>query len=222
MRELGEALAVAGVTVSCPLLPGHGTDPRDLARTTWRDWEAAALAAFDELGADADKRFVCGFSMGADLAIRVATQRETEGLIALSPAIELRTRLGPFLPLLSRLMPLREKTSDIKDPMAKARHPSYRQQSLAAVRSLMDLIKVLRADIPKLDVPLLVIVSREDHAIHPRGAERLLREAASEDKQLVVLEDSYHVITVDREADRVRREVVAFVRRVGGIESPSP
>src|SRR4029077_21197105 len=65
MRDLGEALAAAGVSVSCPLLPGHGTDVRDLARTTWRDWEAAALAEFDALGPKSGSRFVCGLSMGA-------------------------------------------------------------------------------------------------------------------------------------------------------------
>jgi esterase/lipase len=62
-----------------------------------------------------------------------------------------------------------------------------------------------------------VIVSSQDHVIDPEGARRLVREARSEDKRLVVLDDCYHVITVDREAERVRREVLGFVREVAGI-----
>jgi carboxylesterase len=217
MRDLGEALAAVGVTVSCPLLPGHATDPKDLARTTWQDWEAAALAAFDDLGSDADRRFVCGLSMGASLGIRMANRRETAGLIALSPAVMLRSRLAPFLPLLCRLVRFRTKTSDIKDPAARARHPSYRVQSLAAAASLVDLLRRLPEEIRAIRVPLLVVAARDDHVIDPRGAQRLVKEAASEDKRLVWLEDSWHVVTVDRESERVRREVVSFVRRVGGI-----
>jgi carboxylesterase len=217
MRGLGEALAGVGVTVACPLLPGHGTSPRDLATTTWHDWEKAALEAWDDLAASHAPPFLCGLSMGASLAIRIATRRPAPGLVALSPAVKLRTRTGPLLPLLARLIPFRPKTSDIKDPVAKASHPSYRMQSLAAAASLVDLIASLPEEFPRITAPLLVIAAKEDHAVDPRGAERLYREASSKDKRLVLLGDSYHVITVDREQETVRREVVEFVRRVGGI-----
>jgi carboxylesterase len=217
MRGLGEALVAAGVTVSCPLLPGHGTDPRDLAGTTWHDWERAALEAYETLTATHAPPFLCGLSMGASIAIRIAARRPTPGLIALSPAITLRTRLGPVLPWLARVIPFRPKTSDIKDPVAKASHPSYRMQSLAAAASLVELITLLPEEFPRITVPLLVIAAREDHAVDPAGAERLYREASSKDKRFVLLKDSYHVITVDREQETVRREVIAFVRRVAGI-----
>jgi len=131
--------------------------------------------------------------------------------------VKLRTRMGPLLPLLARLLPFRPKTSDIKDPVAKASHPSYRMQSLAAAASLVDLIGTFREDLHRITAPLLVIAAREDHAVDPSGAERLYREAASKDKRFLLLEDSYHVITVDRERETVQREVVDFVRRVAGI-----
>jgi carboxylesterase len=217
MRDLGEALAAAGVTVSCPLLPGHGTSPEDLSRTGWKDWEAAAFSAFESFGPGVDRLFVCGLSMGAALAIRIAARREVSGLIALSPAIKLRSRLGPLLPIISRFISLKRKTSDIKDPVARARHPSYDRQSLHAANSLRDLLKRLPEDIPSLRAPLLVIVSSEDHVVDPGGARRLVEEAGSKDKRIVMLDDCYHVITVDREAERVRSEVVGFVRRVAGI-----
>lgn len=216
MRDLGEALAAAGVSVSCPLLPGHGTSPEDLARTRWPDWEAAADAALKDLAADTDRRFICGLSMGASLGIRLAARREVAGLIALSPAVKLRSPLVPLLPLLSRVMPFRKKTSDIKDPVALARHPSYKLQSLAAADSLRRLLALLPADFPALRMPLLVMVASEDHVIDPAAARRLYEEAPSARKRFIVLEDSYHVITVDRQADRVQREVVDFIREVAG------
>ena len=217
MRALGEALAAADVTVYCPLLPGHGTCPEDLAETGWRDWEASAIEAFEDLNSNASQLFVCGLSMGASLAIRIAARREVAGLIALSPAIRLQSRLVPFLPILSRLIPFRKKSSDIKDPVAKSVQPSYDRQSLAAANSLRDLLTRLPDDIRAMRAPLLVIVSRDDHVIDPEAAKRLLQEAGSDQKRIVMLEDSYHVITVDRESERVRREVVGFVQEVAGM-----
>jgi carboxylesterase len=172
MRGIGEALAGAGVTVSCPLLPGHGTSPRDLAKTTWHDWERAALEAWEDLAATHAPPFLCGLSMGASIAIRMAMRRPAPGLVALSPAVKLRTRMGPVLPLLARLLPFRPKTSDIKDPVAKASHPSYRMQSLAAAASLVELIGTFQEDLQRITTPCWS--SRlEDHAVDPSGAERL-------------------------------------------------
>src|SRR4051794_39709983 len=51
MRPLAEAFAEAGFAVELPRLPGHGTDPSDLALTTWDDWLAEAERALGVLQA---------------------------------------------------------------------------------------------------------------------------------------------------------------------------
>lgn len=214
MRGLGDALAAAGISVFCPLLPGHGTSPEDLDKTRWPEWEAAAFAGFDAL--DADMRFVCGLSLGGTLAIRVAARRKAAGLILLSPALKLRSPLAYLLPVLSRIIRFRKKTSDIKDPVALARHPGYKVQSLAAANSLRELMARLPEDYPALRMPLLAIVSMNDHVVDPEAVRAFHRNAPSERKRLVMLEDCYHVITVDREAERVMREVVEFIQEISG------
>ena len=217
MRGLGDALASAGISVLCPLLPGHGTSPEDLDKTRWPEWEAASLVAFDELGAETDVQFVCGLSLGGTLAIRVAARRKAAGLIVLSPALKLRSPLVHLLPVLSRLIRFRGKTSDIKDPVALARHPGYKVQSLAAANSLRDLMRRLPKDYPALRLPLLAIVSKNDHVVDPEAVRAFHRDVPSDPKRLVMLDDCYHVITVDREAERVKREVVDFVRNISGV-----
>jgi len=42
-RYVGERLAEAGITVYGPLLPGHGTSPEDMAKTTAYDWVRATV-----------------------------------------------------------------------------------------------------------------------------------------------------------------------------------
>ncbi|MBV9092982.1 MAG: alpha/beta fold hydrolase, partial [Streptosporangiaceae bacterium] len=75
LRPWAEYLAEAGLTVSLPRLPGHGTSWQDLARTTWREWYAEAEAAFGTLTARCEQVFVFGLSLGGCLALRLAETR---------------------------------------------------------------------------------------------------------------------------------------------------
>ena len=51
LRPWAEYLAKAGLSVSLPRLPGHGTTWQEMARTRWEDWFAEVDRAFDELQA---------------------------------------------------------------------------------------------------------------------------------------------------------------------------
>ena len=48
-RPLGMRLAAAGYSVEVPLLPGHGTSARDLARTRYSDWRMTVANAVDRV-----------------------------------------------------------------------------------------------------------------------------------------------------------------------------
>ena len=64
LRPWAEFLADAGLTVSLPRLPGHGTTWQEMARTRWEDWYAEVDRAFDELRAGTDEIFVMGLVDG--------------------------------------------------------------------------------------------------------------------------------------------------------------
>src|ERR1700685_4329745 len=88
LRPWAEYLAEAGLSVSLPRLPGHGTAWQDLARTRWEDWFAEVDRAFDELQARCDEIFLMGLSMGACLALRLAEIRGSAvgGLVLVNPS----------------------------------------------------------------------------------------------------------------------------------------
>ncbi len=69
MRFLGDYLNRAGYHVRAPLLPGHGTDIKDLNKTTWRDWFGRAEIDFLSLSAHFEKVFIAGVSMGGLIAL---------------------------------------------------------------------------------------------------------------------------------------------------------
>jgi hypothetical protein len=57
------------------------------------------------------------------------------------------------------------------------------------------------------------VYSRRDPTVHFRNAEQIASRVSSEICEVLYLENSSHVITVDREKDRVARRVVEFFVR---------
>ncbi len=90
LREMGEYLAARGVSVLAPRLAGHASSPRDLARTTWRDWYLSALDGYDMLRPLVESLWVVGLSLGSLLALYLAAQRPVAGVAALSTPLVLR------------------------------------------------------------------------------------------------------------------------------------
>jgi carboxylesterase len=88
LRRLGEVLAANGFRCHAPALPGHGTTPEDLERTTWEDWAACVAAEFDELASECDDVMVVGQSMGGTLALHLAAHD------VCAPSRPLRRRSG--------------------------------------------------------------------------------------------------------------------------------
>lgn len=74
MRNIGELLHREGHTVIAPLLPGHGTNIRDFARTRYEHWLAAVLDIYVRERPRFRHFFLIGFSMGGNLCLNVATQ----------------------------------------------------------------------------------------------------------------------------------------------------
>jgi carboxylesterase len=209
---------------------GHGTSVEELARTSWSDWYASAVAGADALLSVAPRIVVVGLSMGAMLAVLLGVERReaVAGVVLLSPAIELgrvwvrRLRLAfgllaaadarsPFMQeRLARLV-MTKGGSDIADLDVRAHHPGYRQVPLRALLNLLQLQRLVWTAAPALTSPALVMHAANDHTCPIAGARRLFARLGSAQKRMVELERCFHVVTVDCERDRVIAEVGAFL-----------
>jgi len=213
MRPWGEHLAAEGFAVRAPRLPGHGTTWQDCNTTTEEDWLAEVHRAFDLLAGDCDAVVVAGLSMGGTLAIRFAEQRSTDlaGLVLVNPSL-LTLRLdAKFLPLLARLTPSWAPiANDIKKPgVEELAYPRMPTRAMVAVRRLWG---VTRPELAKVTAPLLVFRSVEDHVVEPASTAALLAGVSSTDTTEVLLHDSYHVATLDNDAERIFTESAAWIR----------
>jgi carboxylesterase len=219
VRDWAEALADAGLTVRVPRLPGHGTSWQDCNKSCWEDWYGELERTFDEVRARCDQVFVCGLSMGATLALRLAEQRgeDVAGLVVVNPALFTTRKDAKLLPLLRLFIPSFPPIgNDIKKPGVT--EPAYDRLPVKAAWQLSKLWLATNADLAKITQPLLVLTSREDHVVEPANSERLIAEAATTDKRQVMLEDSYHVATMDNDLPRIIEETLDFVR----AHAPAP
>ena len=202
IRPWADHLAAAGLTVSAPRLPGHGTDWHDLATTGWEDWYLAAQDAFSDLAGRCEQVFVTGLSMGACLALRLAqTQgRAVSGIVIVNPSLAPDTRLFLIAPVLKHVVrTLPGVEGDIKKPGAE--EGGYKRVPVKAAVTLPAMWKATSAHLREVTQPLLVYRSTVDHVVGPNSM-RVLR-AALPDVEVRPLADSYHVATLDNDAPTI-------------------
>ncbi len=214
MRPWGEHLAADGFTVSVPRLPGHGTTWRELNSTTWQDWYAEVSRSLDALRDSCEEVFVTGLSMGGCLALRLAEERgdDVAGLILVNPSVASTDKRLVALPLLKRLVPsLPGIGNDIKKPGAEEH--CYDRTPLKALDSLRQMWKLTREDLPKVTSPLLVFRSVEDHVVKPLSAQIITQRVSSRDVTERVLDNSYHVATLDYDAASIFTESAEFISK---------
>jgi carboxylesterase len=215
MKPWGERMAAEGHTVRVPRLPGHGTRWQDMNLTRWEDWYAEADRAFLELQKSCERVFVFGLSMGGSLTLRLAEQHgdAIRGIVLVNPAVHSERPDRFLLPVLQLVVPAFPGISnDIKQPGQD--EGAYDKIPLKAAHSLTALWKLTKEDLPKVRNPLLLFRSEVDHVVEASNSRYILDHVSSSDKTEVVLKDSFHVATLDNDAETIVAGSIDFVRRL--------
>ena len=214
MRPVGDYLHAAGLTVSGPRLPGHGTAIADMNKVRWQDWAEHVERSYQRLAGECERVFVAGLSLGSLLTINfAATHPDLPGAILYSPATWVQNRLLPITPVARYFVKVRPSAggSDLVDPEAEQQLWCYDGDPVPAAAELYALQRRVRRLLPTLKPPLLIIYSTGDAAIDSTSAQRTYDLAGSADKQIVQIEQSGHVITVDRQWRSVAERTLTWV-----------
>ena len=215
LRPWARRLADEGLSVRLPLLPGHGTAWQDLNLTRWEDWYAAASAALDDLVARCRSVVVGGLSMGGAIAARLGAERgpDVAGLVLVNPAFVADDPKLKALPVIKHLV---GSVAGIAGDIAKpgSVELAYDRTPLKALHSLVQSWEATVHRLPQITQPLLLMHSRVDHVVPPRSSALLLSRVSSRDVTEVVLENSFHVATLDNDADLIEKTSLEFVARV--------
>jgi carboxylesterase len=247
MKLLGKGLNRAGYTVHGMQLAGHCGNAEDLLATTWRDWYASVEQAADALAAKVDHLFVGGLSMGAVLSLKLAADRpeQVSGVGVYGATFRYDGWSIPRLARLSFLLPLLKKLgigrgrSFMEQPPYGIRDERLRAQISGAMlggdsaaaglpgnpwyslAEMYELAAVVRRQLAQVTAPCLVAHASEDDVASIRNAELVMREVSAP-AELLLLEDSYHMITIDRDRRTLVERSAAFFDRIVAADAAQP
>jgi len=214
-RPMGEYLAARGLTVRCPLLPGHGTTPEDLDSIHWSDWTAAVEASLAELQVGCRQVFVAGLSLGSLLTLWLGAHHpEVAGLIAMAPAVKMANRMFALSVAARHVWkrnPLGAVEDDSVDPEAGQRLWSYDALPLWGAGEIYLLQRTMMRVLANVRQPILILQGRHDVHLAPDAAQILYDHVGSTDKRIVWLENSGHNLLVDVEREFLWEESYRWI-----------
>jgi len=211
VRAWAQSLAAAGYAVRMPLLPGHGTSWQELARTRWQDWHTGLDDAYLELAAECDHVVVGGLSMGGALALRLAATRPVAGAVLVNPGLIID---DPRAPLAGILRFVLKSTPAIGSDILKegVSEGAYPRTPVAAAHELNKMFKDTLRLLPRITAPVRVYRSTVDHVVSDASLAALRRGLTGASLEVIRLENSYHVATMDNDAPRIFRGTAEFIR----------
>lgn len=218
LRPLAELLSKRGFAVELPLLPGHGTTPRDLLPFRYADFRAEALAALGRLRARTQKVVAVGLSMGGTLVLDLATSEQLEGVVSINAQILDRggviVKLAPLLEKVVPIVPASMAGLSKNDIKKGGDEDAYDQVAAAAGNSLVRALPEVRGRLGSVSAPLLVIYSRDDHSVPPENSKALASLVGSKSVTVLELTESYHVATLDHDLPLIEESIASLAESI--------
>jgi carboxylesterase len=237
MKYLARKLNKAGFTVKGPCLEGHCTTLKNLSKTRWEDWYGSVHESFIEMKKSSDTVSVVGLCMGALLSLHLAYELGSE-VAAVSLISTTLFYDGWSLPWFKFLLPIAYYTPlrfiysysetepyGIKNKPLRERivnlmmdnSVAYTKTPAASMHELFKLIREVKKELPAITTPALILHSREDDLTSIKNPDYVEAKIGSKIVRKIILDDSYHMMTIDNQKDRVAEETIKFF-----IEQISP
>ncbi|MBI1855137.1 MAG: alpha/beta fold hydrolase [Chloroflexi bacterium] len=220
MRWMGEYLADKGYSVLGVRLAGHATRPEDMIRSNWSDWTASVEDGFHLLRGCTERVYLVGLSMGGVLSLLMSTRLDVQGVVAMSTPYQLADdwRLN-YTEWLYKLQPYLPKGKEPPgsgwfDQESWKDHVSYPQNPVRSLGQLNQLLAEMRAALPKVNVPALLIHSKDDGYVLPENLENIYASLGTSDKTKIYITGSGHVVTRDAARNQVFEAAYQFIHRI--------
>ncbi len=211
MKFLAEQFTDAGYNVELPRLSGHGTKWQDMNSTKYTDWINDVEKGLKKLQERCSKTFLCGLSLGGELALYLTGKHpEVAGTILINHTSKFTNPKFWFVPLLTNFIrSVPAIASDIKDPNSK--EFAYDRTPTNGINEMLKLIKEVNKIQSNILQPCLIFKSKDDHAVPIISATFTMKKLGSKDKELIWLENSYHVAPLDYDKDLIAKKSIEFI-----------
>ncbi|SFB11751.1 carboxylesterase [Lentibacillus halodurans] len=213
MYYLGEQLANEGFTVLGPRLKGHGTDPENMELATYQDWIETVENGLEKLQAICDDVFVAGLSMGGTLTLYLAeTHPSIKGIMPINAATHMPDLIESYESLKNSDIRFVEGIgSDIKQEGIE--ELAYSKTPVKSMREIMVLSEIVRHNLASVKAPAMIFSSAVDHVVPPENSREIYESISSGIREFIMLENSYHVATLDNDKDLIAKKCSEFIRK---------
>jgi len=215
MLPLGEKLHKAGFAVRGMLLPGHGTTPQDMKKSTWQDWLQAVRLEAREMAKEYAHFSVAGLSMGGVLSLMMAQEMDLTGCVSIAAPMKTVTKIrwlapiaAPILPMLHHAKP--EGTRANVDHTYAVGYGSYPTKS---VHDLSILMRRARQQLSLITCPILTVQSHQDETVTRDSPAIIQAGVSSKIRAELWLQDAPHVCTISPEYEKIAEGMIAFLRK---------
>lgn len=211
VRMLGRYLETKNYTVHAPIYRGHGKGPEQLLETNPTMWWEDVLQAYTHL-----KRLgyseiaVAGLSLGGLLSVKLAYTKNLKGLVAMATPMFFDNEVK--LTAAFKMYAMRyKKLHGINQQRALEEIEQIMQQAPKTIRTLQPFIDEVRNNLTNIKLPTLIVQPSKDQLIGTEHAPYIFENISSDNKKLLWYEQSTHVVTVDKEKDRLHEDVYRFL-----------
>lgn len=212
MKYLSEQFASAGFNVELPSLSGHGSKWQDMNNVKYTDWIDDLEKALIKLQERCSKTFLCGLSLGGGLALYLTGKHpEITGTILINHASKFTHPKFWFVPIIKLVISsVPAVASDIKNPNTK--EIAYDRTPTKGIYEMLKMLKQVKRMQSNIIQPFLIFKSLEDHVIPKISATYTMKKLGSKDKELIWLENSYHVAPLDNDKELIAKKSIEFIK----------
>lgn len=217
VRMLGRYLEKHGYTSLAPHYKGHGVPPEELIASHPDEWWQDVVRGYNELKeAGYDEIAVAGLSLGGVFSLKLALEQPVKGVVTMCSPMTMRTTDIMFEGVLEYAKQYKKLQGKSEQEM-NIEIEAIEQQGMASLPALQKLISDVRQSIDMLYAPILVIQSTYDEVINADSANIIYNSVESNEKHIRWFDHSRHVITLDKEKDKLHEEVLTFLNSLDWI-----
>ena len=221
VKGLADYLGSLGFWVYVPRLKGHGTSPDDLAKRTYMDWVKSIDRGYALMSSVCRKVVVGGFSTGAGLALNLAARvDQVAGVFAVAAPMTLKdfsSKFAPAVDMWNRIMDKAYHVGPKKifvENKPENPHINYLRNPISGVKELARLMDDLEPKLPGLNKPALIIQSRRDPVVDPKGSRKIFELLGTDQKEYILVNFDRHGILLGKGSQRVHKIIGEFIKTI--------
>ncbi len=220
VEKLARYLGSIGFWVYVPRLKGHGTSPDDLATRSYQDWMLSIDRGYAIISSICKRVVVGGFSTGAGLALDLAARvKEVAGVFAVAAPMTLKDFSSKFAPAVDMWNRIMDRAYGVGPKMEFVEnkpenpHINYLRNPIAGVREIERLMDDLEPKLQDMHMPALIVQSRRDPVVDPKGSRKIFELLGTDDKEYRLFNFDRHGILLGNGSRRVHKAIGEFVNR---------